>query len=173
MMIGYPESTSVSLPNFLVSKFCGKAQFSHSFERFARNYAKTVPYRKTSAPENQVKIRYFTQCTKYASDSGTFSGTKRFLLNSFLLWQSFLFSICQMSATQDCKEMNYRQNRQNDYQTKSNHEGEPSIKNSCVLVITIFKQSGVKKQHDRVSFLVLYPTIHSNKSFNELKTYSK
>ena len=38
--------------NFLVSKFCGKAQFTHSFGRFARNYAETVPFHKISTPGN-------------------------------------------------------------------------------------------------------------------------
>ena len=35
------KNTVIS-PNFLVWKFCGKAQFPHSFGRFARNYAETV-----------------------------------------------------------------------------------------------------------------------------------
>ena len=42
-------------------KFCGKGQFPHSFRRFARNYAETVPFRKISTPGNQVKLRYFSQ----------------------------------------------------------------------------------------------------------------
>ena len=42
-------------------KFCGKAQFSHSFGRFAWNYAETVPFRKLSTPGNQVKWWYFSQ----------------------------------------------------------------------------------------------------------------
>ena len=44
-------------PNFLVWKFCGKAQFLHRFERIARNYAETVPFHKISTPGNQVKLR--------------------------------------------------------------------------------------------------------------------
>ena len=47
--------------DFLVWKFCGKAQFSHSFGRFARNYAETVPFRKISTPANQLTLRYFSQ----------------------------------------------------------------------------------------------------------------
>ena len=43
---------AVISPNFLVWKFCGKAQFLHSFGRFARNYAETVPFHKISTPEN-------------------------------------------------------------------------------------------------------------------------
>ena len=35
---------NVTSPNFLVWKFCGKAHFSHSFGRFTRNYAETVPF---------------------------------------------------------------------------------------------------------------------------------
>ena len=38
-------------PNFLVWKFCGKAQFPHSFGRFAPNYAETESFHKISAPE--------------------------------------------------------------------------------------------------------------------------
>ena len=48
-------------PNFLVWKFCEKAQFPHSFERFSRNYAETVPSYKIFTPGNSVKLWYFTQ----------------------------------------------------------------------------------------------------------------
>ena len=41
------KNTVIS-PNFLVWKFCGKSQFPHSFGRFARNYAETVPFHKIS-----------------------------------------------------------------------------------------------------------------------------
>ena len=37
----------VILPNFLVYKFCGKAQFPLRFGRIARNSAETVPFHKT------------------------------------------------------------------------------------------------------------------------------
>ena len=39
------KNTAIS-PNFLVWKFCGKAQFLQSFGRFARNYGETVPFHK-------------------------------------------------------------------------------------------------------------------------------
>ena len=39
---------TVISPNFLVWKFCGKTRFPYSFGRFA--------------PENKVKLRYFSQC---------------------------------------------------------------------------------------------------------------
>ena len=42
-------------------KFCGKAQFPHSFGRIARNYVNTVPFHKISTPGNYVKLRYFSQ----------------------------------------------------------------------------------------------------------------
>ena len=32
-----------------------------------RNYAETVPFRKISTPENQVKLRYFSQCAEKIS----------------------------------------------------------------------------------------------------------
>ena len=45
--------------NFLVSEFCGKAQFPHSFGQIVRNYAETDPFHKISTPGNWVKLRYF------------------------------------------------------------------------------------------------------------------
>ena len=45
------KNTLIS-PDFLVWKFCWKAQFPHSF---------TVPFSKISTPGNQVKLRYFSQ----------------------------------------------------------------------------------------------------------------
>ena len=52
------KNTVIS-PDFLVWKFCGKAQFPH----IARNYAETVPFHKIFTPGNQVKLRYFSKCT--------------------------------------------------------------------------------------------------------------
>ena len=57
----YTAKNTVISPDFLVWKFCGKAQFPHNFGRFARNYAETVPLRKIPTPGNQVKLRYFSQ----------------------------------------------------------------------------------------------------------------
>ena len=37
---------------FLLWKFCGKAQFPHSFVRFVRNYGETVPFHKIFTPGN-------------------------------------------------------------------------------------------------------------------------
>ena len=54
------KNTVIS-PDFLVWKFCGKAQFLHSFRRFTRNYVETVPFHKIFTPGNQVKLRYFSQ----------------------------------------------------------------------------------------------------------------
>ena len=45
-------------PNLLVWTFCGKAQFLHSFGRFVRNYAETVPFNKISTTGNDVKLPY-------------------------------------------------------------------------------------------------------------------
>ena len=61
VLINHCAKTVVS-PYFLVWKFCGKAQFSHSFGRIARNYAKSVPFHKISASGNQAKLLYFSQC---------------------------------------------------------------------------------------------------------------
>ena len=43
---------NVISPSFLVWKFCGKAQFPHSFGRITRNYSETVPFHKISTPGN-------------------------------------------------------------------------------------------------------------------------
>ena len=51
---------SVISPDFLVWRFCRKAQFPHSFRRLARNYAETVPFRKIRAkskPKVNVQLR--------------------------------------------------------------------------------------------------------------------
>ena len=45
------KNTTISL-NFLVWEFCGKAQFTHSFVRFARNYAETASFHKVATPGN-------------------------------------------------------------------------------------------------------------------------
>ena len=46
----YTAKNTVISPNFMVWKFCGKAQFPHSFGRIARNYAETVLFHKISTP---------------------------------------------------------------------------------------------------------------------------
>ena len=61
------EKNTVILLDFLVWKFCGKAQFPHSFGRITRNSAETVPFRKISTPRNQVKLLCFLQCTRELS----------------------------------------------------------------------------------------------------------
>ena len=48
----YTAKNTIISPNFLVWKFCGKAQFPHSFGRVARNYAETMPFCKISIPGN-------------------------------------------------------------------------------------------------------------------------
>ena len=58
---------TVILLDFLVWKFCGKAQFPHSFGRITRNNAETVSFRKISTPRNQVKLLCFLQCTRELS----------------------------------------------------------------------------------------------------------
>ena len=46
-----PKNTAIS-SNILVWEFRGKAQFPHSFVRFARNYAETAPFHKIATPWN-------------------------------------------------------------------------------------------------------------------------
>ena len=48
----FTVKNTVISPNFLMRKFCGKAQFPHSFGKITRNYAETVPFHKTSTPGN-------------------------------------------------------------------------------------------------------------------------
>ena len=48
----YTTENTVISADFLVWKFCGKAQFPHSFGRSVRNYAETVPFHKISTPGN-------------------------------------------------------------------------------------------------------------------------
>ena len=43
---------TVIWPNLLLCKFCAKAQFPHSFGRFALNYAETVPFHKICTSGN-------------------------------------------------------------------------------------------------------------------------
>ena len=49
-LIKFTVKNTVISPNFLVWRFCGKAQFPHSFERIAQNYAETVPFYKIPTP---------------------------------------------------------------------------------------------------------------------------
>ena len=53
----YTTKNTVILPNFVVWKFCGKAQFPHSFGRIVRNYAETVPFQK-KFPHHEIWQNY-------------------------------------------------------------------------------------------------------------------
>ena len=70
-VVACTAKNTVISPDFLVWKFCGKAQFPHSFGRFARKYAETVLFRKISTPGNQVNLRYFSQCCPHFPVSKT------------------------------------------------------------------------------------------------------
>ena len=56
------QKNTVISPEFLVWKFCRKAQFRHSSGRIAQNYAESLLFQKIFTPGNQVKLRYFSQC---------------------------------------------------------------------------------------------------------------
>ena len=56
------RKNAVISPNFLVWKFCGKAQFPLSFRRLAQNYVETMSVHKISTTGNYVKLLHFTQC---------------------------------------------------------------------------------------------------------------
>ena len=60
----HTAKNTVSSPNFVVRRFCGKA-VSALFRRFARNCAETVSFHEMSTPVNYVKIRYFIQSQWY------------------------------------------------------------------------------------------------------------
>ena len=47
-------NNTVISPDFLVWKFCGKAQFPHSFGRIARNYAETLLFHTRKSGEITV-----------------------------------------------------------------------------------------------------------------------
>ena len=48
----YNLKNTVISRNFLVWKFCGKAQFLYSFVRIDRNYTETMIFHKVSTPGN-------------------------------------------------------------------------------------------------------------------------
>ena len=52
------KNTAIS-PNFLMWKFCGKAQFPHSFGLLARNYAETKPFPQNFHTKILGKITVF------------------------------------------------------------------------------------------------------------------
>ena len=51
------KNTIIS-PNFLVWKFCGKAQFAPSFVQFVQNYAETAPFHKTATKFHCIRWNY-------------------------------------------------------------------------------------------------------------------
>ena len=57
------EQNAIISPNFLVWKYCGKAQFPYSFGRIARNYAEAVPFRKNFHTRKLVEITAFYAVT--------------------------------------------------------------------------------------------------------------
>ena len=50
-----------------------------------------------------------------------------------------------------------------------NHIKKKTVKNNHAFAISFVNQRGIKNQHDRVIFQILYPTIYSNKYFELLK----
>ena len=75
-------------PNFLVCKFCGKAQFLYSFGRFARNYAETVDFHKS------VHTRKLGDITVFFAVLDAGSPKKKSLCHSWIiLCQVFMINI--------------------------------------------------------------------------------
>ena len=87
LVVDTAENTVIS-PNFLVWKFCGKTQFPHSFGRFTRSYAETVPFHKISTPENQVKFRKLRYFAKW--------NFRLTWYNFLILWDNFAW-FCRVS----------------------------------------------------------------------------
>ena len=86
-------------PDFLVWKFCGKAQFPHSFGRIARNYAETMTFRHLSTPGNQVKLRYFSQrliLSSFSKDEILFFKTLTLKSNKMV---KHIKTICRQQTT--------------------------------------------------------------------------
>ena len=54
----FTAKNNVISPDFLVRKFCGKAQLQSE----SPETAETVHFGEISTPGNQVKLRYFSQC---------------------------------------------------------------------------------------------------------------
>ena len=87
LVVDTAENTVISR-NFLVWKFCGKTQFPHSFRRFTRSYAETVPFHKISTPENQVKFRKLRYFIKW--------NFRLMWYNFLILWDNFAW-FCRVS----------------------------------------------------------------------------
>ena len=64
----YTAKNTVILPNFLVWKFCRKAQFPHNIWRFAWNYA------ETAFPQN-FYTRKLDEVTLFFAVSGALGGS--------------------------------------------------------------------------------------------------
>ena len=98
---------AVISPDFLVWKFCEKAQFLHSSVRIAGNYVETVPFSKMSTPGNQVKLRYFLECDLLKVDIHLFISHQVSVI-VFVEYQqypagNYLFKVNNGSARKMCK----------------------------------------------------------------------
>ena len=60
LALKYTPENILILSNFLVRKFCGKAQFSHSFGQVSQNYAKKLRTRKLGRITVFFELRYFS-----------------------------------------------------------------------------------------------------------------
>ena len=67
---------AVISPDFLVWKFCGKAQLPHSLGRIARNYAETVPFPQNFHIRKSGEIKVFFAVT-------CLEGTSTFITSIF------------------------------------------------------------------------------------------
>ena len=81
--------------NFLMWKFCGKAQFPHSFRQFARNYAETVPFYKISTHGIFCSVMYvlFTPCVYGVCKSLVIPATMRWRASPLLTVKNMLFDV--------------------------------------------------------------------------------
>ena len=70
------------IPSFHLISWCGNFAERHSF----RIVSETVPFRKTSTPGNQVKWRYFSQCTLPSKNNRTYFNIFFVLCLNEIIW---------------------------------------------------------------------------------------
>ena len=76
-------------------KFCGKAQFPHSFRQFARNYAETVSFYKISTHGIFCSVMYvlFTPCVYGVCKSLVIPAAMRWRASPLLTVKNMLFDV--------------------------------------------------------------------------------
>ena len=76
------KNTSIP-PDFMVLKFCGKAQFLHSFGRITRNYAETVLFQNSDTRKSGEIVVLFKMLLFTTSRCNTI-----YFLNISVMWEA-------------------------------------------------------------------------------------